>query len=1058
MVVVTIIGCCMFFIREGLEKTVEDNIAVVRDIANQLVTSEVNLLVSQTGAVASRLRTAPTDTWNRILQHETEAYPVFKSITIFGRNGMIVSTFGQPQTPAELFFGDYVRRAFNGESVITTTRMDPSGELVFHILAPVADAVMSVAVSGLHFTELIEGHHLWKTGSIFLLDAEGTIIANTRRYMVLSRYNSLWDSSQSKANLSTQAFVRRMFRYPTGFGKFTLEGVERLGTFSHVAASHVDWLIGVSSPISESPAAKLDTGIGIMTILFLGLGALLAGWASGFVDRQFKIIEEQYSKVTELSNETRRASDTKTTFLATMSHEMRTPLNAIIGFSELMIHGHTDEADKEGSLHKIHTSGMILLGIVNDILDITKIEAGKFELVPVDYDLASLINDTVTVNLIRIGEKPIEFGLELDKTLPSRLFGDELRIKQIFNNLLSNAFKYTMEGKVDMAVSGHRGPGEDFFLTFTVADTGIGIKPEDLAKLFSEYSQLDTRSNRKIEGTGLGLAITKQLVDLMDGSIEVTSVYGGGSTFKTTLKQKFITEVPIGERVVRNLENLELTRGHQLSPDMSITTLPYARVLVVDDVKTNLDVAKGMLKPYGMQIDCVTSGQRAFELIRDGKPRYNAVFMDHMMPGMDGIETTRKIREEIDTDYARDIPVIALTANAIVGNNKLFLENGFQAFLSKPIDMKRMDVVLKQFVRDKEQEKAFLEKLAAEEAEMQNIVDSSMPRGSNGKTKKVAPPPVVPRPPERALTIEDLDELILESSMLGAGKSEAMDGQGGFAPLAEQRGGNGHDASGGGNGRDASGGGNGHDASRGGRGHDASYGNAVSLGGNGRAGANGSDGGGNGGGRAVPDEAPPGSGNPLMPDGKTLIQIDGLDVEEGLRRFSGDQEVYLGVIRSYAQSVAELFDQLTEPDYADLKSYIISIHGLKSSSYGICAKPVGELAEALEHKAAAGDLDFVRERNPDFLTSVRRLADSLSGLLTASEALDDRPVREAPDPEILERLKNACSTYDMDGVDKALADLGEFNYSADPDFSAWIKGRVDQMDFQEIVDRLSPAA
>jgi signal transduction histidine kinase/CheY-like chemotaxis protein len=1045
MVVVTIIGCCMFFIRESLEKTVEDNIAVVRDIANQLVTTEVNLLVSRTGAAASRLRTAPTDTWNRILRHETEAYPVFKSITVFGRNGMIVATFGQPQTPAELFFGDYFRRAFNGESVITTTMTDPSGELVFHILAPVAEKVMSVAVSGLHFTRLIEGHHLWKTGSIFLLDAEGTIIANKRRYMVLSRYNSLWDPSQSKANLSSQAFVRRMIRYPTGFGKFTLEGVERLGAFSRVASSNVDWLIGVSSPISESPAAKLDTGVGVMTILFLGLGALLAGWASGFVDRQFKIIEEQYSKVTELSNETRRASETKTTFLATMSHEMRTPLNAIIGFSELMINGHTDEADKEESLHKIHTSGMILLGIVNDILDITKIEAGKFELVPVDYDLASLINDTVTVNLIRIGEKPIEFGLELDKTLPSRLFGDELRIKQIFNNLLSNAFKYTMEGKVDMAVSGHRGPGEDFFLTFTVADTGIGIKPEDLAKLFSEYSQLDTKSNRKIEGTGLGLAITKQLADLMDGRVEVTSVYGGGSTFKVTLKQKFITEVPIGERVVKNLENLDLARSHQLSPDMSITTLPYARVLVVDDVKTNLDVAKGMLKPYGMQIDCVTSGQRAFELIRDEKVRYNAVFMDHMMPGMDGIETTRKIREEIGTDYARYIPVIALTANAIVGNDKLFLENGFQAFLSKPIDMKRMDIVLKQFVRDKEQEKAFLEKLAAEEAEMQNIVDSSMPRGSDGKTKKVAQPPVVPRPPERALTVEDLDELILESSMLGAGKPAALDGQGGFALLAEQRGGNG----GGGNGRDASHGGNGHDASRG---------SAVSPGGNGRAGSNGSDGGGNGGGRAVPDEAPPGSGNPLMPDGKTLIQIDGLDVEEGLRRFSGDQEVYLGVIRSYAQSAAELLDQLTEPDYADLKSYIISIHGLKSSSYGICAKPVGELAEALEHKAAAGDLDFVRERNPGFLTSVRRLADSLSGLLTASEALDDRPVREAPDPEILERLKNACSAYDMDGVDKALADLDEFNYSADPDFPAWIKDRVDQMDFQKIVDRLSPAA
>jgi CheY-like chemotaxis protein len=389
---------------------------------------------------------------------------------------------------------------------------------------------------------------------------------------------------------------------------------------------------------------------------------------------------------------------------------MRTPLNAIIGLSELTLSSGELPEEPAKNVEKVYGAGMTLLGIVNDILDLSKIESGKFEIIPVEYDIPSLINDTVVLNIMRIGDKPIQFHLHIDGTLPSRLCGDELRIKQIFNNLLSNAFKYTKEGDVDWTVSCERGSpseaspldGDSVWIVSSVKDSGIGIHKEDLERLFSDYNQVNTKSNREIEGTGLGLSITKRMVEMMDGSIRVESEYGKGSTFTVRLRQKFVNDVTIGSEVARNLMTQHYANSKCLNNKKLVRVqLPYAKVLVVDDVATNLDVAKGLMKPYGMTVDCASSGLQAIELIRSEKTHYNAIFMDHMMPGMDGVEATRIIREEIGTDYARNIPIIALTANAIVGNEDMFLANGFQAFLSKPIDIMAMDVVIRQWVRNK---------------------------------------------------------------------------------------------------------------------------------------------------------------------------------------------------------------------------------------------------------------------------------------------------------------------------------------------------------------------
>ena len=427
--------------------------------------------------------------------------------------------------------------------------------------------------------------------------------------------------------------------------------------------------------------------------------------------QMMKEINEGSIKLKAVLEEARSASQAKSKFLANMSHEMRTPLNAIIGLSELTLESSGLSNDASFNLEKIHNAGSALLSTVNDILDISKIEAGKLELILDEYDISSLINDAINQSIIRVGEKSIEFILDIDETLPVRLYGDDLRIRQILNNLLSNAFKYTDRGTVTLHISCAKKDQENqndlssewVEMTIRVSDTGFGIRKENLNDLFLNYTQIDVKSHRKVEGTGLGLPITKQIAEMMGGSVQVQSEYGKGSIFTVTFLQRLVSDLTIGADAAKSLKEFRYLENKRCRmSQIQRISLPYARVLVVDDVPVNLDVAKGMMKPYDMRIDCVTSGQQAIDVIKAEKVIYNAIFMDHMMPGMDGIEATKKIRTEIDTDYARTVPIIALTANAIVGNEEMFLDNGFQGFLPKPIEMARLDSIIKRWVRNKE--------------------------------------------------------------------------------------------------------------------------------------------------------------------------------------------------------------------------------------------------------------------------------------------------------------------------------------------------------------------
>jgi len=446
----------------------------------------------------------------------------------------------------------------------------------------------------------------------------------------------------------------------------------------------IGWYISLIAPVNKYYREVRRMGQ-VLTVLGIIMATVLSGILWRIANSKKKVEEENKQK-----------SD----FLAKMSHEIRTPISAILGITEIQLQDRTLRDDIREALGRIYNSGDLLLGIINDILDFSKIEAGKMDLVPVKYYVSSMINDIVQLHKIRNENKPIEFKLHVDETLPAELIGDELRIKQIMNNLLSNAFKYTDKGEVALSISVEQARGglsTNAIIVFKVSDTGQGMTKEQIQKVFDEYSRFNMVVNRATQGTGLGMNITRNLVNMMNGSISVKSTPGKGTEVTVKLPQRIEgSGVMIGKKMAETLQQFKMSSASQTEKaQITYDPMPYGSVLVVDDVETNLYVAKGLLSPYELSIETANSGFEAINKVENGGI-YDIIFMDHMMPKMDGIEATKILRELGYNGY-----IIALTANAIVGQAEMFMNNGFDGFISKPIDIRQMNNTLNKMIRDK---------------------------------------------------------------------------------------------------------------------------------------------------------------------------------------------------------------------------------------------------------------------------------------------------------------------------------------------------------------------
>ena len=670
-----------------------------------------------------------------------------------------------------------------------------------------------------------------------------------------------------------------------------------------------------------------------------------------------------------------RSNRAKTNFLAKISHEIRTPMNAIAGMSELILREQTTGIVREHALSIKQASGN-LMAIINDVLDFSKIESGKLEVVDAEYSFAELMNDVISIIRMRVIDKQIFFITNIDSNIPARLMGDEIRIRQILLNLLSNAFKYCGHGFIcihatceDMADDG------SVTVTFDISDSGLGIKPEDFDKLFTDFGQLDRLVNREVEGTGLGLVITKSLCEAMGGSIEVYSIYGKGSTFTVKIPQKFSqyekfaavndpesknvliyeTRAPYSSSIICTIDNLgvecrlvsnqsrfleELNKNKythvfvssflfdstekivkNLCVDITIVLLaeygesvintkdvktlempvhsisianilngtmesayaenpqngirfiaPSVRILLVDDLITNLRVAEGLMMPYRMLIDVCRSGFEALELVQ--RNDYDMVFMDHMMPEMDGVEATLRIRKmgESDEKYAK-LPVVALTANAVAGVREMFMQNGFSDFLAKPIEMVKLNAILESW-------------LPKDKLEPYTAVDE-----------------------ER------------------------------FAPTFE---------------------------------------------------------------------------------------IQGVDVKNGVYMTGGSETQYLRALSAFFKDGTEKVEQLRACCYkGNTKLYAAGAHAVKGAAATIGAAKLSSFAKALELAAKNEDIDYVRRNNDIFLEEFSALLKNINNLLSANGG---RNAKSRAGAELLIRerivtLKNALKNFDIEAADNILAGL-----------------------------------
>ncbi len=394
-----------------------------------------------------------------------------------------------------------------------------------------------------------------------------------------------------------------------------------------------------------------------------------------------KIISELKTIKDEIEMSNRAKSD----FLSNMSHEIRTPMNAIVGFSETLLNDpNFDEKSARVDIKHIASAGNNLLDIINNILDISKIESGKETLEMKEYSLSSIVMELTSIIEARIGEKPVNFIVDIDKTIPSKLYGDSTKLFQILLNILTNSVKYTEVGKIKLSING-KSDGDYVKLHFKISDTGYGIKKEDYNKLFEKFSRLDTATTKEIEGTGLGLVITKKYVDLIGGKIWFESEYEVGTIFYVSLSQRIINKSGIGDI------------SEPVKPDNEIERIDCSsyNILIVDDNKLNIKVANRLLGAYKFNIDTTTSGKDCVYKVKEGK-HYDMIFLDHMMPEMDGIETLHIIRKLEGYDLP---PIVALTANAITGMKEMYLKEGFDEYLSKPINISELNKLINKYFK-----------------------------------------------------------------------------------------------------------------------------------------------------------------------------------------------------------------------------------------------------------------------------------------------------------------------------------------------------------------------
>lgn len=719
------------------------------------------------------------------LQKIGEQYS-FAYIGCAGMDGKLYATVDSESV--DVSGEEYFKAALRGENTVSNLTRKifkdraASGILLAVPLGKDKDSPKGVLVAMMEISQLSSALTLESFGGEgypYVFDKNGTIIMRTRSLDFNNLFN-VWQTLDYKEGYSYEEFYDNVMNDRAGLARYTYLGVDKYAYYS--ALPFNDWsIVNIVDEAAVSARANSLT----QELIFIGVIMVIS-----FVGLIFTVLHA-YSA----SQDSKAETNAKSAFLANMSHEIRTPMNAIVGLSEILLRDDLTQGQRSKVLNVLN-SGKGLLTIINDILDLSKIESGKFTIIEDPYEIESMLYDLTVIAAMRIGEKPVEFLIEIDPTLPRSFVGDMGRVKQVLLNIVGNAIKFTNSGSIRLIMDGKQ-EADAWTLRMEIKDTGIGIKGEDLDKLFGSFDQVDTRRNRNVEGTGLGLSISKRLCEMMGGRITVTSEYGKGSSFIATIRQsaapgtqeaampnegfsllvceasEILREYEINcmdrlglqydmcatpEEFAEKLKNTDYShalaaadilnrqgvpegnihpitlyklnehtlidsgainiyiplfpmqlpyalRGlneniHALkNVGISMNTIepmPYVSILIVDDNPVNIEVAKGLMEPYNMQMDAASSGSESIEAVQNKS--YDLILMDHMMPVMSGIDAMKHIRALSDERF-KTLPIVALTANATNDARRLFMKEGFDDFLSKPIETQKLDGILRKYLK-----------------------------------------------------------------------------------------------------------------------------------------------------------------------------------------------------------------------------------------------------------------------------------------------------------------------------------------------------------------------
>jgi signal transduction histidine kinase/DNA-binding response OmpR family regulator len=656
----------MYFSRIHLVETIESDMTVVSQIAAKLVSTNLRLLKTEADAVAvevlsaamndaaSGSRTLPAVLEEQVRQHN------YLALTVLNSRGAVAS-YGNFAPGADFIRSSYARRALVGERVIGSTELTESGELIIRICVPMGSRILVATLPGMVFSDILSEFKIWNSGNILLLDSEGIIIANYRSFLVLERHTLSEITDPDPKTGGPSEYFRKMNNEKPGMGIYSYGGQPRVGAHIPVSGSD-DWLLIVVAPINESPVSQTRNILLLSAMLFLGLGLLAALFAGNFIARPFQLIGEQNTRLEELRETAENASRAKSNFLSNMSHEMRTPMNAIIGMTSIGKLS-TNIERKNYCLNKIEDASSHLLGVINDILDMSKIEANKFELSITTFNFEKMLQKVVNVINFKMDQKQLNFLVRLDKDIPPMLIGDDQRLAQVITNLLSNAVKFTPElGSISLNThlinsteaagsngtdgstdknDGGNGTNDNGHCTIQieVTDTGIGVSPEQQSRLFHSFEQAENSTARKYGGTGLGLVISKRIVEMMGGKIWIESELDKGSTFAFTIDVEKASE----EEQKAAIEGSLRTRLRGENPDSPEYGQSGIRILMVDDDPEVREYFGDIAKRFALNYDTASSGEEACKLIEQNGP-YTLYFIDWKMPGMNGIELSHWIR------------------------------------------------------------------------------------------------------------------------------------------------------------------------------------------------------------------------------------------------------------------------------------------------------------------------------------------------------------------------------------------------------------------------------